>query len=379
MKKKLFGKHLDFYEAIATLVGTTIGAGIFGIPFVVAKSGILSGIICLAVLSFVVLMINLYVGEICLRTKKVHQLAGFAELYLGKNGKAIMALITVFSIVGALIAYIIGEGQVLSAIFGGSSFLFSMLFFVIASFLLYFDLKAIEKAELYLSFFMIFVIMVIIAISFGHINMENLSNLSLGNIFLPYGVILFALVGASAIPGMEKEMQYNKQKLKKAIIIGTLIPFVVYFLFMIAVVGVTGLATTEIATIGLGQKIGEYMILLGNIFPVFSMSTSFLALGLALKWMLHYDYKWHHSIAWFATCITPLLLFFAGAKSFINVIGITGAVAGGLEGIMIIIIAKKAKEKCEQAPLYSIPIPLLLQIILIILFVLGIVYQFVKF
>lgn len=379
MRKRLFGKHLDYAEAIATLTGTTIGAGVFGIPYVVVKAGILAGIINLVILSFVVLMINLYVGEICLRTKKTHQLAGFAELYLGKKGKTMMTFITVFSIVGALIAYIIGEGQVLSAIFGLNPFFFSMLFFVLASLLIYFDLKAIEKAELYLSFFMIFVIAAIIGICFFNADASNLSNLGTGSVFLPYGVILFALVGASAVPSMEKELQFNKQKLKKAIIIGTIIPFIVYLLFMIAVVGVTGLETTEIATIGLGSKIGSYMVLLGNIFPVFSMSTSFLALGLALKWMLHYDYKIPRTVAWLITCLTPLLLFLAGAKSFIGVIGITGAVAGGLEGILILFIARKAKEKSDEKPLYKISLPLILEIILIALFTLGIIYQFVKF
>ena len=35
---------LDFWEAVATVVGTIIGAGIFGIPYVVAKAGFLTGI-----------------------------------------------------------------------------------------------------------------------------------------------------------------------------------------------------------------------------------------------------------------------------------------------------------------------------------------------
>ena len=65
-------KRTGFYEAIATLVGTTIGAGIMGIPYVVSKSGIVAGIIDIVLLGAVILMINLYVGEIALRTKKTH-------------------------------------------------------------------------------------------------------------------------------------------------------------------------------------------------------------------------------------------------------------------------------------------------------------------
>jgi tyrosine-specific transport protein len=372
-------KSLGFYEAIATLVGTTIGAGIMGIPYVVAKAGILAGIIDIIILGAVILMINLYVGEIALRTKKTHQLAGFAELYLGKKGKLIMAVTAFISIVGALVAYIIGMGEVLQAIFGGSFFVNSLLFFAVGATLIYFDLKLVKRAELYLSLFVLLIVGVIIAICFFNFNAGNLVSkpLSIATLFIPYGVILFAFVGASAIPEMEMELKNNKKLLRKAIIIGTLIPFVVYLLFMIAVVGVTGINTSEIATIGLGQKLGEVMVLLGNLLPIFTMSTSFFILGLALKWMFHYDYKMPNSLAWAITCFVPLALFLIGARSFISVIGITGAIAGGMEGILLVAIAKSAKTKGQVKPEYKIGLPLILEIALIILFAAGIAYQFI--
>ena len=175
---------------------------------------------------------------------------------------------------------------------------------------------------------------------------------------------------------MEVILKKDKKKLKKAIIIGSLIPFLVYLLFAAAVVGVTGINTTEVATIGLGETLGEYMIIFGNLFAVVAMATSFLILGLALKWMLHYDYKIPKTASWFLTCFIPLSLFLIGIKSFIGVIGITGAIAGGIEGIIIVLTAKKAKEKSQVKPAYSVPLSWILAILLIILFTAGIIYQF---
>jgi amino acid permease len=308
-------------------------------------------------------------------------LAGFAELYLGKKGKTIMAITAFISITGALVAYIIGIGQVLQAIFGGSAFVNSLLFFAVGAVFVYFDLKIVKRAELYMNLFVLLTVGAIIAICFFNFDIANLASkpLSIASLFIPYGVILFAFIGASAIPAMEVEIRNNKKMLKKAIIIGTLIPFVVYLLFMISIVGVTGAMTTEIATIGLGEKIGEFMIILGNLLPIFTMSTSFFILGLALKWMFHYDYGMHNALAWLLTCFIPLGLFIAGARSFIQVIGITGAVAGGIEGILIVLIAKSAKEKSEVKPEYQVPLGWIFAVILIILFTLGIIYQFVKF
>ena len=151
---------------------------------------------------------------------------------------------------------------------------------------------------------------------------------------------------------------------------------------MVSIIGVTGLNTTEIATIGLGEKIGEFMVILGNLLPIFTMSTSFFILGLALKWMFHYDYNLNKTLSWAITCFVPLALFLAGARSFIQVIGITGAVAGGIEGIMLVLISKRSKTlkgKQFKKPEYKMGLSWIFAIILIILFTAGIVYQFIKF
>jgi len=53
------GKNLPLVEAISILVGTIIGAGILGIPYVVAQAGFLTGMVVLVVLSVAVILINL--------------------------------------------------------------------------------------------------------------------------------------------------------------------------------------------------------------------------------------------------------------------------------------------------------------------------------
>jgi len=77
--------------------------------------------------------------------------------------------------------------------------------------------------------------------------------------------------------------------------------------------------------------------------------------------------------------IIPLIAFFAGARSFIGVIGFVGAITGGIDGIIIMLMAKAAKHRGQRKPEYSIPINWWIIILLIALFILGIVYQFFKF
>ena len=63
---------------LAVLVGTIIGAGILGIPYVVAKSGFVIGAVHIILIGIIMTIVMLYLGEITLRTKANHQLPGYA-------------------------------------------------------------------------------------------------------------------------------------------------------------------------------------------------------------------------------------------------------------------------------------------------------------
>jgi len=363
-------------QAIATLVGTIIGAGILGIPYVVAKAGFFTGIATITGLGIVVIVLYLYLGEIVLRTKGFHQLTGYAERYLGVWGKRMMTFTMVFGIYGALIAYIIGEGQVLAAIFNGPTILFSLLFFAIASLIIYLGVKAVGESELWMVVVTIAIVFILALMAVPLISTENFTSFKVRNLFVPYGVVFFAFLGAAAIPEMREELVRNEKKLKRSIIIGASIPIAVYLIFTVIVVGVTGLQTTEVATLGLGQIIGRHVILIGNLFAVLTMATSFLTLGLALKEMYNYDYNINHQISWGLTIIIPLIIALSNVTTFIKAIGIAGVVAGGLEGILIVLMAFRAKKFGNRKPEYSVKLNKTLAVLIIAIFVLGAVFYF---
>jgi tyrosine-specific transport protein len=369
MKQK--NKRLLLFEAIATLVGTIIGAGILGIPYVISKAGFWTGILDILILGFVVLLLYLYLGEIVLRTKGFHQLPGYAEKYLGKIGKKLMVFSAVFGNYGALIAYIIGVGAALAAIFGGQPLAYSIVFFCIVSLIVYLGLKAVSESELIMLPIVVSIILLVTVLSIKQLDISNFTSFNLSQILLPYGVILFAFLGAPAIPEMREELIKNEKLLKKAIIIGALIPIVAYLLFATAVVGVSGISTTELATIGLGIKMGEYMVIIGNLLAIATMTTSFLTLGLALKEMYLLDYKMNEVLAWSITVFIPLIIAISGITTFIKVIGLVGVFAGGLEGTLIILMALKAKKLGKRKPEYSMPINWFIAAILIALFAGG--------
>lgn len=366
-------KQITYYQTIAILIGTVIGAGVLGIPKVVADLGLLVGIVEIILLGGLVLMTNLFLGEIVLSFKESHQLTGYAQKILGKKGKTAMTISMIAGIYGALLAYIIVEGRVLGAIFNSNPILISIIFFIAAAIAVFFGIGCIKCSELIMSSIVLGIILLIAVFSLPFISLTNITPFNILGIMPAYGVILFAFLGAAAIPEMRISLEKEKKKLKKAIIIGSIIPFIVYAIFAIVVVLVTGSTTTEVATIGLGNALGLHMVLLGNLFAAFAMATSFLVLGLALKDMYRFDYKLNKFLSWILACFPSFILFLIGIRSFTKTIGITGAIAGGLEGFLIVLMHWKIK--AETKPEYKIKKNLIVGLIIMAVYVIGAFYS----
>lgn len=366
-------------KAVAILIGTIIGAGVLGIPYVVYQAGFLTGIIMILGLGIALLMLHLYLGEIALRTKQKHQLTGYAEKYLGGWGKKLMFLSMLIGMYGALTAYLIGVGSTLRAILGGYEILYCMGAFIILAIIVYLGLKAVGKTELYMQSITILLLVAISVYALFFVRGKNLQGFNITKVFIPYGTIFFAFLGTSAIPEMREMLRKEAKLMKKAILIGSIIPIILYALFAIAVVGVVGNsfeflgANGGIATVALGEVLGEKINILGNLFATFTMATSFLTIGLAMVWVYRYDYKIKKQTAWAITMFFPLVLALSGLTTFLKTIGVVGAISGGITGILIVMMHKRAKKLGDRKPEYSIKHYTLLSYTLLALFVLGII------
>ncbi|MDO8460749.1 MAG: aromatic amino acid transport family protein [Nanoarchaeota archaeon] len=356
--------------ATLTIIGATMGAGMLGIPYVIAKSGFTLGLILMIFIALVILLINLYIGEIALRTKGTHQLTGYAEKYLGQKGRILMTLSVFFGVYAALVAYLVAEGESLSyLIFNTAQYqvYLGILFWLILSVIGWFGLKALEEGEEVGVTFILITIISIVVISWNKINPANLSQININQVFTPFGVVLFAFLGFSAIPEVIRMLKQQKTGLKKSLIAANLITLIIYIIFTIVVVGTKGTSTPPIATLALGKP----FIFLGMI----TMLTAYLVHTNALIDTLRFDFKKSRKEAWLIVVLVPLALFlilsFLKIAAFTKIIGFGGAISGGLAAILILFMVKKAKAQGEEKPAYSIPYSEILTWILIILFVLG--------
>jgi amino acid permease len=322
----IFKKNISVLQGAALIASATIGAGVLGIPYVVSKVGIGLGLVCIVIIGLLTIGINQLVGALTLETDDDLQLVGYVRRYLGYTAGLFMTAITYISMFGSLTIYLIGQGIALSAIFGGDPTVWSLVFFVIGSILIYIGLHALKSIEFFLTLLILGVILIIAAISSPYIVEANITYISWSQILLPYGVLLFAFHGTTAIPEVKALLAHKPGGFKQAIRIAGYFSICVYALFAFVVVGVTGANTTQIATIGLGEVLGEYMLILGNVFAVLAMGTSFLITGLALRDSFRWDYKIPGTVATAIVCAVPLIIFLFGIREFIALVDIVGGV-----------------------------------------------------
>ena len=371
--------NTSFYYAVAALAGTMVGVGVFGIPFSFAKSGFWVGTGFLVAIGLITVLLDLMYGEVILRTQRPHQITGYTEMYLGGAFKKVIFFALALVFYSALLIYTILAGEFLNNIFSSvvyiSPTVYSLVFFFLMSFLVLAGIKRFSWLELVLAALFSLVIVAILVVGWPSINFTNFSGIQPEFWFLPYGILLFAFAGFSAVP-IQRELLGDKEHLlRKAIIFAVAFVGLLYFIFAFTVVGISGDVTTPEAISGLYEFLGGKIVFLGSLFGILAVSTSFLMLGSAFMETFTLDYGISKKMAWLLTIVPPFILFLGGLRTFIDIMSLAGSVAIGLEGIILILVYVKAKSKGDRVPEYSLELPRFIYYFLMLVFLAGIAYS----
>ena len=373
----------NYLRAISMLVGMAIGVGIFGVPYVIAKSGAAIGAVYFVILGAIVIFTHLIYGEAILRTKGQHRLAGLAQIYLGKWWKRLAITVSALGLYAVIIAYIIVGGQFLkilvSPFFGGALIFYQIIFWVAMALIILRGLRTIVFSELLLTVLLVGALLFITVLSLTKFNSLNFSGFDAKEFFVPYGIILFSITASAAVPEVLEVMGRDKKRAKSAIFWGSLISIALMAVFAFAVLGALGGSVSKESVESLGALFGSWVLYIGAFFGLFAVATSFLPLALYSKEQFKFDFKCNGALSWFLACGVPFLVFLLGTKDFIKIISFSGAVFSGFEAFLVIWIYSRAKKIGQRQPEYAIRLPLAILAIIGVIFLLGMAYEIKTF
>jgi len=371
-------KSKSFKEGVALLCGTIIGSGYLILPFSFLKAGVLPNIFWLIFFTCCLIIVNLIYAEINLVTHNNHRLPGYADLYLGKIFKLLSRVIFILGILGGLIVYLILGSRFLillaSPIFKLSTNNATLIFWILSSIVVFLNFKFSSKVNLYLTIFTVFIFFIVSIFCLINADFNNFKIIPTESFFFPYGLILYSLIGWLVIPEIIVLIQNNKEDqkiIKPIILVGTIIPMVVYFIFGLSVFLLSGANTSSDAFTSLINFLPQPLFVLAALMAFLEILNSYFSFGISAISTLKNDFGFKKQTAQILFLILPIAIFFIGFIDFVKIIAVLGASFESLNILMILLIYNKLKKttKNQEEKLISIPKPLL--IVLIVIFVVG--------
>lgn len=378
-----------YLESIMILVGIIIGAGVFVLPYVGHLSGLIFTFFWLILSFFIILYLHLSFGEIILKTEKEHRLIGYANCYLGKKARNLIILTTCFTFSFSLLVYLLLGTQFLNNIFStifhfsfSYFYLFLFLWFILNFLSLIPHQKKVSSFNFFLSFLILLLFFLIGFLYYPYFQFKNLNFLPLEKksfhyflkLIMPYGVIFFALNGLVGVPEVIKNFK-NKNlslnKLKKVIFIGTLIPLICYFFFILFINGFCGKNVSKDAISCLENIIGKKIVIFGSLIGFLAVATSYLIFALYLKNTFSKDLFLSPLLSRSLIFLGPLILYLLKLNNLVSLISFLGGLIGGMEGVMILFIFKKVKEQSIPSSAYFLPFNSFIFTFLLIVLIFG--------
>lgn len=355
--------RLTSAEVIWIIIGCGIGSGSLGTAYGARLAGFPVITFWLIVSGILTTFSMLYVAESALRTRKLMQLPGLAEKYLGKTGRIFIFLAVVINSFSCLIAYFNGSGSILNSMLGIPNWTGTLLFLVPAVGVLWFGLKAVGMASKYMNVGMVLLVLILAGASLVSKDAE-VSRLMVSNwtYAIPvFNIAAFSYIGQYLVPDLARGLSHDPKKLAPSLIIGM---FFVALLLILIPLGVFILAQpeeiTQVATIIWGQAIGTWAFTVANIFALVAMLTSFWPISETLLnstvdfFRLSSNSHWKTRLPMVLIIVgLPLILVFNGLVGFVDAIYFSGTFAAAIMAVLPVFMVRSARKNGDIEPAYT--------------------------
>ena len=335
-------RELRLIEAVCLVCGAGVGGGVMAVPYLAANVGMWPTILIMLAAYLVTATLHLMVAELSIRTECSSELLTVFSRHLFKNRRSfriVFYVLMAITLICILAAYITGAGEILADLFSLPPVLASILFFTLAALVVFLGLKRIAMNEV-AAIAVMLVLLSLLVIS--TVFLPEFQPLASANWeFLPilavYGMVMFSLSSLFSVPQAAAGLRGNKSRLRIAVCLGLLINLIVTATITLCVL-VASNPVTEVAIIGWAGALGGYTRILGSLFIVLAMLTTFWSISLQLSDMTKEFFRAGRLPSWLAATFPSLLLALLPLSGFLALMQI----AGGATAVIVAVMAVPA-------------------------------------
>ena len=354
-------ENRSVFKAAAVVAGNGIGSGVMAIPYYIFHAGIAGGITAFATAYIVSVLMHLMIAEMVLHTLSDDKQGSRADildifdkyLFKGRAGRVFrfaFFVLLVVVLVANLAAYISGAAQIITGLLPISEAVVKIVFFTAAVLVIQAGLRAVCTSEA-VSVALMGVILTLMVI-FSAIHVRDTLNIpvfsSVREWAAAYSMIMFSFSAIFAVPQVVEYLSGDTgeaacDKIRRSVCLGLLINLVISVTVAVCTI-ITSETVTDIAITGWAQAVGGTVRVLGSVFTVIAMLTSFWSIGLACADIVAGQTGLKKGMSFAAATLPALMLTLVLTNTFSDYLKLVG----GAVAIIIALMAVPSYLKCMR-------------------------------
>ena len=316
---------LTFLEASSIIVGHGVGSGILAVPYLASRNSLASIIFILLFCFAFNILLHLLISELSLNNDGAQFVTCFdRELFAGPVKKVLTwgaFVLLGLSVLFNVTAFLTGAAAVFKSWFGLPDWAGMLIFYVLGAGVVFVGMKLVGICEKFAVLFMVAVIGILFFASVrGEVFPLPKDGSGFKGILALFGMISFSLSAVMSTPQVVKGLNGDAKKIRASVILGLAVNCILIFLITVTtIIGVgTGGITEDGALVDLSAKLGGWVSVVGYVFTLLALATSFWANTLNLRDIVNEQTKWGLKLSWLAASLPCLLLAFFGLSSFVG-------------------------------------------------------------
>ena len=371
MKEIKSEAQLTFFEATSIIVGHGVGAGILSVPFLASRNNWKDLLWIIAVAYLINLVMHYMIAELSYNNQGAQFIKCFEkELFVGKfktvatwGAFVLLGISVILNVSG----FIVGAAAVFHAWFGLPNWVGMILYYVLAASVVLFGMKLVGICEKISVGSMIAVIGVLfVATLLSEISPLPAKFIATSNLVALYSMISFSLSAVMSVPQVVKGLGGDVKKIRGAIAAGTGINTALILLItFMTLLGAGSGISQDGALVDLSRHLGGWVSVIGYIFSLLAVSTSFWANTLNLRDIVSEQTGWNVKLSWLVSSIPCLLIALVGVSSFVGFTRLASVVQV-LTGVGIIISYNRSRKREKNSAICGVWGTLPFQIIMVL-------------
>ena len=349
-------RRMGFWGATSLMVGAGVGAGIMAVPYLAERVGLVGLALILPVAWAASALVHLMLAEVLFRTGRDLQVVELMRLYVfgGRAGRwllwMVFALLSV-AFLANLAAYVSGAGEIIADVGGIDRRIAELLVYIVSAGVVFFGLRAVGIAER-LGALVLFGLVIVLALGVMGTPLAPEAGPSgaPAEWLALYGMVMYAYWTFYSVPQVVAGMGPDHRGAVRAILLGLALNGALTAAVAVVALGVST-EVTEVAIIGIADRIGDWAGVVGSAFIVAALVTSYWSVSLALADIFRERTSIPVAVAWLFATLPSLLVLWLGVWQFLEWLRL----AGGATAIVVALITLPMYRAAQRTGAVAVP------------------------